>query len=101
MEDEFLLFVIASFVEKFFIFFRISRNNSSSFFIVVVVYSRFFFLFFSLWRMEKERFEILFRIISCFSLSLLSFCTTEERCFLCVNLRIPFFFPFVREGKER
>lgn len=32
MEDEFLLFVIASFVEKFFIFFRISRNNSSSFF---------------------------------------------------------------------
>lgn len=43
MEDEFLLFVIASFVEKFFIFFRISRNNSSSFFfIVVVVYSRFF-----------------------------------------------------------
>lgn len=44
MEDEFLLFVIASFVEKFFIFFRISRNNSSSFFIVVV-YSFFFLLF--------------------------------------------------------
>lgn len=97
MEDEFLLFVIASFVEKFFIFFRISRNNSSSFFIVVV-YS---FFFFSLWRMEEERFEILFRIISCFSLSLLSFCTTEERCFFAVNLRIPFFFPFVRKGKER
>ena len=36
MEDEFLLFVIASFVEKFFIFFRISR---------IVVYSFFFLLF--------------------------------------------------------
>lgn len=98
MEDEFLLFVIASFVEKFFIFFlgylgTILLLFLSSLFIL--------FFFFSLWRMEEERFEILFRIISCFSLSLLSFCTTEERCFLCVNLRIPFFFPFVREGKER
>lgn len=102
MEDEFLLFVIASFVEKFFIFFLGYLGTILLlFFIVVVVYSRFFFLFFSLWRMEEERFEILFRIISCFSLSLLSFCTTEERCFFAVNLRIPFFFLFVREGKER
>lgn len=98
MEDEFLLFVIASFVEKFFIFFlgylgTILLLFLSSLFIL--------FFFFSLWRMEEERFEILFRIISCFSLSLLSFCTTEERCFFAVNLRIPFFFPFVREGKER
>lgn len=98
MEDEFLLFVIASFVEKFFIFFlgylgTILLLFLSSLFIL--------FFFFSLWRMEEERFEILFRIISCFSLSLLSFCTTEERCFFAVNLRIPFFFPFVRKGKER
>lgn len=98
MEDEFLLFVIASFVEKFFIFFLGYLETILLFFLSSLFI---LFFFFSLWRMEEERFEILFRIISCFSLSLLSFCTTEERCFFAVNLRIPFFFPFVREGKER
>lgn len=46
MEDEFLLFVIASFVEKFF---RISKNNSSFFLFYYrrcLLYSRFFFPFF-------------------------------------------------------
>lgn len=55
MEDEFLLFVIASFVEKFF---RISKNNSSFFLFYYrrcLLYSRFFFPSSFLWRMEEGK----------------------------------------------
>lgn len=64
MEDEFLLFVIASFVEKFF---RISKNNSSFFLFLLsslfTVFSIFFSLLRSFGEWKKERREILFCII--------------------------------------
>lgn len=64
MEDEFLLFVIASFAEKFF---RISKNNSSFFlFLLSSLFTVFsiFSLLRSFGEWKKERREILFCIIS-------------------------------------
>lgn len=73
MEDEFLLFVIASFAEKFF---RISKNNSSFFLFYYrrcLLYSRFFPFFIPLEngrRKEERSYFVLFSPPHFFSLFL-------------------------------
>lgn len=101
MEDEFLLFVIASFAEKFF---RISKNNSSFFLFLLsslfTVFSIFSLLrsFENGRRKEERSYFVLFPPPLFFSL--LSFYTSEERCFFPVNSRIPFFSPLWRREER-